>query len=82
LYESFDDPKIINNYIQKYEKETYKKVLDVFNMINHFGIENISRYYNLSINEVYTIVKPACIEYDKGYIEITSFGKAFAKCCF
>ena len=40
-------------------------------MINHFGIENISRYYNLSINEVYTIVKPACIEYDKGYIEIT-----------
>ena len=43
-------------------------------MINHFGIENISRYYNLSINEVYTIVKPACIEYDKGYIEITSFG--------
>ena len=49
-------------------------------MINHFGIENISRYYNLSINEVYTIVKPACIEYDKG-IEITSFGKAFAKCC-
>ncbi len=82
LYESFDDPKIINNYIQKYEKETYKKVRDVFNMINHFGIENISRYYNLSINEVYTIVKPACIEYDKGYIEITSFGKAFAKCCF
>ncbi|WP_303259805.1 DUF4393 domain-containing protein [Staphylococcus aureus] len=82
LYESFDDPKIINNYIQKYKKETYKKVRDVFNMINHFGIENISRYYNLSINEVYTIVKPACIEYDKGYIEITSFGKAFAKCCF
>lgn len=82
LYESFDDPKIINNYIQKYEKETYKKVRDVFNMINYLGIKNISRYYNLSINKVYTIVKPACIEYDKGYIEITSFGKAFAKCCF
>ena len=44
-------------------------------MINHFGIENISRYYNLSINEVYTIVKPACIEYDKGTLKLPLLAK-------
>ena len=63
-------------------KRNLQKVRDVFNMINHFGIENISRYYNLSINEVYTIVKPACIEYDKGTLKLPLLAKSICQMLF
>ena len=44
-------------------------------MINHFGIENISRYYNLSINEVYTIVNLPVLSMTRGTLKLPLLAK-------
>lgn len=82
LYKSFDDSEIAKNYLQKYEENNYKRYHDKFVLIRNFGVKSLALANNLSIKEVYDLVKPASIEYDKGFIEITSFGKAFINCCF
>lgn len=81
-YNDFSSYKFINKFIRQYEKDKYDEHSKIFNLINLFGINELANRNNLSTEEIYNLVKPACIDFDKGIIEITAYGKAFIHCCF
>lgn len=81
-YNDFSSYEFIDKFTKQYEKIEHDDYSDTFYLINLFGVDALASRHNVSTEEIYNLVKPACIEFDKGMIEITAFGKAFIHCCF
>lgn len=81
-YNDFFSYEFIDKFTKRYEKNKHDDYSETFYLINLFGVDVLARRNNVSTEKIYNLVKPACIEFDKGMIEITAFGKAFTHCCF
>ncbi|MFF7217938.1 DUF4393 domain-containing protein [Mammaliicoccus sciuri] len=80
-YKSFDDPNMIDMFTKKFENNYREHYSKIFQQIKVFGVAKLALDNNVSVDEIYKNCSPSSIEYEKGFIEITSFGKAFINCC-
>lgn len=82
LYNDFYLPEYMNIFIDRFEQQNYDIYHVNFDNINNFEKEILEKMYKRSMEEIFSLVPQASIDIEKGYIELTSFGKAFIECCF
>lgn len=80
-YDEFYEPKMIETFIKKYEDNNREHYSTIFKQLKVYGVSKLAQDNNLTINDIYKISSPGSIEFEKGFIKITSFGKAFINCC-
>lgn len=80
-YKEFNEPKMIEIFIKKYEDNNRERYSKIFQQIKFFGISKLVQDNNLTTDDIYNICSPGSIEFEKGFIKITSFGQAFINCC-
>lgn len=81
VYNEFYEPKMIERFIKKYEDNNKERYSKIFHQLKVYGISKLAQDNNLTTDDIYKISSPSSIEVEKGYIKITSFGKAFINCC-
>lgn len=80
-YKAFDAPDMIDIFMKKFEDNYSDHYSKIFEQLRIFGVSKLAQDNNLTTGEIYEISSPASIEYEKGFIKITSFGEAFINCC-
>lgn len=81
LYEAFNEPVMINTFIDRFYNKEQERYSKLFKQIETFGFSVLAKDNNLSIDQIYNLCKPSSIEFSKGTIHITTFGQAFVNCC-